>query len=56
MNIMEIFNEITIMAVAYHLILLTDFMPDLNRQYYVGYSLIVLTTVNVLANFTVIIV
>ena len=30
-NYIEIFNELTIMCAAYHLFLLTDFMPDVEK-------------------------
>jgi hypothetical protein len=55
-NYMEMFNEITIMAITYHLFLLTDFMPDTKSQYDVGYSLIMITCLNILVNMGIIII
>lgn len=53
---MEIFNEITIMCAAYHLFLFTDFWPNVSDQYNVGFSIIVVTTMNIAVNMGVIIV
>jgi len=50
------FNELTIMTVGYHLFFLTDYMPDKNYQYSLGYSLIAVTSFNIIINFGVIIV
>ena len=53
---MEIFNETTILMASYHLFLLTDFMPDVKLQYNVGYSLIAITTCNIVVNMGLIVV
>ncbi len=53
---MEVFNELCIMATAYHLFMFTDYEPDANEQYKVGYSMIALTTFNIAINMGVIII
>jgi len=55
-NGLELFNELTVMGVGYHLFFLTDYMPDKIAQYRLGYSLIVVTSLNILINFGVIII
>ena len=49
-NILEIFNELSIIAINYHLFMLTDYVPNSDIQYQVGWSIIVFTTFNILAN------
>src|SRR3569833_1698536 len=49
-NKIEIFNELTIMTVGYHLILFTEFVPSIEMQYMAGYSVIAITIFNILVN------
>jgi hypothetical protein len=50
---MESYNEITILLVGYHLLLFTDFIEDSDMQYMVGFSVIVVTLLNILINFII---
>ncbi len=50
LNRMEIFNEICILLVSYHLFLLTGFNEDYDCQYEVGWSLLGITSTNILVN------
>ena len=50
---MEFFNESTIMLCTYHLYLFTDFVPNPDSRYTMGYSLIVVTCINLLGNIIV---
>lgn len=49
---MEIFNELTILVSAYHLLLFTDFVPE-DLYYNLGWSLIISTLLNILVNLAV---
>lgn len=49
-NLTEVFNETCFIAVSYTCLLLTDFLPEKGRQYNVGWSLIVITCLNMLVN------
>jgi hypothetical protein len=53
-NYLEIFNELCILAVAYHLLLFTDFVSDLDIQYNAGWSIVLLTALNIVVNMIVI--
>jgi hypothetical protein len=53
-NYLEIFNEFSILAIAYHLCIFTDFVEDTGLQYEVGWSVIVVTILNLLINTLVI--
>ena len=50
MNKIEVFNEATILLSAYHMMLFTDFLPDIEKQYMAGYSMIAVTLMNVAVN------
>ena len=50
LNKMEIFNEICIIVVGYHLILFTDYEPDDETQYKGGWSIIGITVLNIGVN------
>ena len=50
LNKMEIFNEICIIVVGYHLILFTDYAPDEDTQYKGGWSIIGITVLNIVVN------
>ena len=52
---MEAINECFIIAAAYHLFLFTDFVPDPNLQYSLGWSLIAITIINIVLNIGVLI-
>lgn len=43
---LEFFNEATILLCVYHFYLFTDFVPDAEARYALGYSLIVSTCLN----------
>ena len=49
----EQFNEWTIMLCAYHYFGFSDFVDDPEVRYYVGYSLILVTIVNLVVNITI---
>jgi hypothetical protein len=50
-NRMQLFNEVFVVIISYHLIPLTEFMTDLEiRNNFVGKSLIVVTLFNLAVN------
>ena len=50
-NRMQLFNEFFVLLISYHLMPLTDFMPDLDfRKDFVGRSLVAATLVNLAVN------
>lgn len=49
-NYLEIFNEGCVLAMSYCMVLLTDFMPDAELQYEIGYVVIGITGLNLLGN------
>ena len=50
-NRMQLFNEVSVVIISYHLIPLTEFMTDLEiRNNIVGKSLIVVTLFNLAVN------
>jgi len=49
-NRIELFNEVCITFVSYHLFYFTDFCDDGKYQYYIGFSMIALVLLNVLIN------
>ena len=53
LNAMEIFNEGCLLLASYHVYLFTDHSRDPGFRYNVGWSLIVLTLVNMLFNLVV---
>ena len=50
MNYLEIFNELCILAASYHLLLFTDYISDPTMQQNVGWSIIGVTTFNIIVN------
>jgi energy-converting hydrogenase Eha subunit B len=50
LNSMEIFNEGCLLLASLHVYLFTEFSPDPGFRYRVGWSLVVLTLVNLLVN------
>jgi hypothetical protein len=50
MNYMEIFNEFCVLAAASHLFLFTDFVEDPKMQYIMGWSIIGVSILNMVAN------
>ena len=46
--VLEVFNEITIVLLTYHMICFTDFVPDANTRYPVGYSYIAFASTSLL--------
>ncbi len=55
MNNLEKFNEITILAVSYHLLVFSDYVESLEIKFYCGYSIIALTCFNIFINMAAII-
>jgi hypothetical protein len=55
-NKLEIFNEVCILIICYHLFLLTDFIDNPETQYNVGWSLIFMTALNILMNLIIIVI
>jgi len=53
---MEIFNEVTIMICTYHLFLFTEYVPDAQVRYMIGWSIVGVTTFNILVNILVVLV
>ena len=53
MNRLEIFNEVCILAAAYHLLLFTDYIESPEFQYKIGWSIIGITTFNIVVNMIV---
>lgn len=37
---MELFNEFYVLIILYHMLCLTEFVPDFNTQEIIGYSLV----------------
>jgi hypothetical protein len=50
-RLIEYFNEAAILLCVYHEFLFTDFLDNADTRYLIGYSLIVLTCLNILGNF-----
>jgi hypothetical protein len=50
LNYLEIFNETSICIASYHLLFFTDFTTEPEFQYKVGWSIIGITTINILVN------
>jgi hypothetical protein len=55
LNKLEIFNELCILSAALHLFMFTDFTPDPEFQLEVGWSIIGVTTLNIIVNMIVMI-
>jgi hypothetical protein len=53
-NNLEMFNETCILMIGYSLLLMTDYINDSNMKYNIGYILIIITSMNILANLGVI--
>jgi len=49
-NRIEIFNEVSTMFVVYHLMIFTDFVPKVETKFLMGYSVIGVTSFNMLIN------
>jgi hypothetical protein len=52
-NRLEIFNEISILIVSSHLYLFTPFLENPEVQYAAGWSIIVITTINISVNMAI---
>jgi hypothetical protein len=50
LNMIEIFNEFCILVAAYHLFAFTDYLDDVRIKYNGGWSLIVITIINIIVN------
>lgn len=50
LNLLEIFNEVTILVAGIHLLLLTDYDINYYLQYNLGWSLISVTSLNIFVN------
>jgi hypothetical protein len=55
LNTMEVINECFIIMAAYHLFLFTEFVPDPIIQYKFGWSIILVTIINIVINMGVMI-
>jgi hypothetical protein len=53
LNKLEIFNELCIMGAAYHLFVFTQYVDDPKLQYNVGWSMIGVTTFNIVVNMVI---
>ena len=53
-NSIEIFNEVTIHLVTMHLVFFTDWVPDMDMQYSLGWSMLVVICVNLGVNLSII--
>jgi len=53
LNKLEIFNELCIMGAAYHLFVFTQYVDDQTLQYNVGWSMIGVTTLNIVVNMAI---
>jgi hypothetical protein len=53
LNRLEIFNELCIIGAAYHLFVFTQFVDDPKLQYNVGWSMIGVTTFNIVVNMAI---
>ena len=53
LNKLEIFNELCIIVSAYHLFLFTPFVEDSAFQYRIGWSMIVVTVLNIAVNIAI---
>ena len=53
---MELFNELSILACAYHTVAFTAFLDNPDIQYDMGWSLILISLLNILVNFGLILV
>ena len=56
MNYLEIFNELAIVAMAYHLIFLSDYYPYPDNQYLVGWSILGICALTISVNLALIII
>jgi hypothetical protein len=52
-RVLEFFNEAIILVCCYHIFCFTDFVDDPIMRYKIGYSLIVLTIINLAVNIIV---
>jgi hypothetical protein len=50
MNNRELFNEFVSLIVNYHLMMFTDFVPDVNTREHIGMSLVVVTGGHLVVN------
>jgi hypothetical protein len=53
LNYMEVFNEVCVLIATYHLFLFTDFVPDPELRYTIGWSIIGVTLINIIVNMLV---
>ena len=53
-NYLEIFNELCILGATYHLITFTNYVDNSDLQYNSGWSIIAITTLDILVNMIVI--
>ncbi len=52
-NMIELFNEYTILVAGYHLFIFTDFVEDEQQKWNAGWSIIALIVVNLIVNLAV---
>jgi hypothetical protein len=56
LNKLEIFNEHCVLGSVYHMYAYTEYVPEVETQYKVGYSMIALTVFNIAANIMVVVI
>jgi hypothetical protein len=56
LNYLEILNEISILIATYHLFLFTDYADSPDLQYLAGWSMIAISTFNIVINMIVMLV
>ena len=53
MNILEIFNELCLILIGYHLFLFTEYVSDPTLKYNIGWSIITVTMLNIIVNIAI---
>ena len=55
-TLLEVFNEVCCLILMYHLLCFTDFLPDAEFRYYLGYSYVFFAVGNISIHLLLIIV
>lgn len=53
LNIMELFNEVTLLICSYYLFCFTSFVPDVEFRYFLGWIFIGIVALNIIVNWGV---
>ncbi len=56
LNRIEIYNELTVLFCSWHLFLYTELVPDALMCYYLGWSIVLFTLLNLVINIGIVIV